>query len=142
MIAVSEIGRALLAVSDNGYNVLVGSTPSKPLLFTNYATHPNVYNKAMNSTAAGRYQFLFKYWNYYQRTLQLEDFGHDCQDRWALALIRECKASDDVDAGRFDQAVEKCRSRWASLPGAGYNQHENSLTSLREAYEEAGGRFA
>jgi hypothetical protein len=32
MIAWSEIGPALLAKSDNGYNVCVGSTPEKPIL--------------------------------------------------------------------------------------------------------------
>lgn len=40
-IAVSEIGAALLAISDDGYNVLVDSTPSRPLLFSSYIAHPN-----------------------------------------------------------------------------------------------------
>ena len=55
MIAFSEIGPALLAKSDDGYDVLVGSTPDRPLLFTSYAEHPNILNAACNSTAAGRY---------------------------------------------------------------------------------------
>ena len=58
MIAFSEIGTALLVKSDNGYNVLVGSTAAKPLLFDSYADHPRIYNKQFNSTAAGRYQLL------------------------------------------------------------------------------------
>ena len=45
MIAVSEIGSDLLGKSDDGYNVLVGSTPSRPLLFSGYATHPNMLNR-------------------------------------------------------------------------------------------------
>ena len=37
---MSELGRALLAKSDNGYNVLVGSKPAAPILFHSYADHP------------------------------------------------------------------------------------------------------
>jgi len=42
MIAHSEIGPELLAVSDDGYDVLVGSTAAHPLLFKDYRTHPNM----------------------------------------------------------------------------------------------------
>ena len=42
----------------NGYNVLVGSTPANPLTFPSYADHPNVFDAALDSTAAGRYQLL------------------------------------------------------------------------------------
>ena len=45
-IAWSEIGAQLLAETDDGYNVLVGSLPSKPLLFDSYADHPNVFESA------------------------------------------------------------------------------------------------
>lgn len=141
-IAWSEIGPALLAKSDNGYNVLVGSTPEKPLLFASYAQHPNVYNPKMNSTAAGRYQFLSRYWPAYRRQLLLPDFGRESQDRWAVQLIRECGALDDVEAGRLAQAIAKCRSRWASLPDAGYGQHEHRLPDLLAAYTDAGGVLA
>lgn len=142
MIAHSEIGPQLLAITDRGYNVCVGSTPKKPILFTSYGQHPKVHNDATNSDAAGRYQFMGRYWEFYKKELGLPDFGPLSQDRWAAQLIRECKASDDVEAGRFADAVEKCRSRWASLPGAGYGQHENTLADLRQAYVNAGGQLA
>lgn len=142
LIAWSEIGPRLLAASDNGYNVLVGSTPDKPLLFDSYADHPNVYNQECNSTAAGRYQFLSKYWRYYKATLRLPDFGPDSQDIWALQLVSECGALGDVDAGRVERAIQKCKSRWASLPGAGYAQHENKLPDLIAAFKDAGGVVA
>ena len=61
MIAWSEIGPALLAVSDNGYNVIVGSTPSNPNLFISYSDHPRKLvqlRPGLVSTAAGRYQLL------------------------------------------------------------------------------------
>jgi muramidase (phage lysozyme) len=139
MIAVSEIGEALLKVSDNGYNVIVGSTPTHPMLFADYSQHPKVRVPAMNSDAAGRYQFMGRYWSYYQNSLNLPDFGHDSQDKWAIQLIRECKAIDDIEAGDIEDAITKCRSRWASFPGAGYDQHENKMTVLVAAYHAAGG---
>ncbi len=69
MIAVSEIGSDLLAKSDDGYNILVGSTPSRPLLFTGYVAHPNVLNRQIPvpSTAAGRYQILARWWRIYRK---------------------------------------------------------------------------
>ena len=141
-IAYSEIGPKLLALSDNGYNVLVGSTPEKPLLFDSYATHPMIRNAAMNSDAAGRYQFMGRYWSHYKLQLGLPDFGPDSQDKWAIQLIKECKALDDIENGHFAQAIVKCRSRWASFPGAGYGQPEHPLETLQAAYSAAGGEFA
>ena len=139
MIAHSEIGSALLEVSDDGYNVLVGSTPSKPLLFGSYENHPNIYNKTCNSTAAGRYQLLYRYYLYYKPLLKLPDFSPASQDAIALQQIRERHALDDIDAGRFSEAVAKVSNIWASLPGAGYSQHENKLADLQLAYTNAGG---
>lgn len=139
MLAVSEIGKALLAKSDDGYNVIVGSTPSNPILFSDYSNHPQKYQKAQNSDAAGRYQFMGRYWVPYKAQLQLLDFGPESQDRWALQLIRECHALQMIDSGDFEGAVRACKSRWASLPGAGYGQHENALDALKTAYVTAGG---
>ena len=142
MIAVSEIGPALLAKSDNGYNVLVGATPNKPLLFGDYSKHPGILNKALNSTAAGRYQLLFRYWKHYSQLLGRNDFTPETQDLIALQQIREFKALDLVKAGRFQEALEKVSKLWASLPGAGYGQHENSYDKLLAAYLKAGGELA
>lgn len=142
MIAFSEIGISLLKVSDNGYNVCVGSTPKNPILFNSYAAHPRIRSIALNSDAAGRYQFMGKYWEYYKKQLNLPDFGKESQDKWAIQLIRECKAIEDIEAGRFREAVYKCRSRWASLPGAGYGQPENSIVALEAAYKHSGGSLA
>lgn len=141
-IAWSEIGPALLAKSDNGYNVLVGSTPEKPLLFKSYAMHPMIHNAEEDSDAAGRYQFMGRFWPHYKIQLGLPDFGPDSQDKWAIQLIRECKAQDDVELGHFATAIFKCRSRWASFPSAGYGQRENEIGELQTAYTAAGGTLA
>lgn len=142
MIKHSEIGPELLALSDDGYNVLVGSTPAAPLLFSSYITHPRIHNHAMNSDAAGAYQFMGRYWPHYKLQLSLPDFGPQSQDRWALQLIKECRALDDIENGNIVKAIAKCSSRWASFPGAGYGQHEHTIETLARAYERAGGAFA
>ncbi|SAK27451.1 glycoside hydrolase family 24 protein [Burkholderia multivorans] len=141
MIAVSEIGSDLLAKSDDGYNVLVGSTPSRPLLFSGYGTHPNVLNRQIPvpSTAAGRYQILTRWWRIYQAQMKLPDFGPVSQDRYALQQLREHGALPLIDGGRFREAVAKVSNVWASLPGAGYGQHENQIEHLLAAYRAAGG---
>lgn len=139
MIAVSEIGAQLLAATDDGYNVLVGATPAKRLLFASYADHPNVFNARLNSTAAGRYQILIKWWRLYKVSMKLPDFSPISQDRYALQQLREHGALPLIDSGQFQSAVAKVSNVWASLPGAGYGQHENQLAHLLDAYRAAGG---
>lgn len=154
MLAISELGKELLDVSDNGYNVIVGSTPKKPILFNSYAAHPNrLIGQPLikvGSTAAGRYQILYRYWSAYRQQLNLDDktkypdgpMGKAAQDAIALQQIKECQALDDIDAGRFQDAVEKCAHIWASLPSAGYGQRENKLTDLQAAFIACGGKIA
>lgn len=152
-IAFSEIGAKLLSKSDDGYNVIVGSTAEHPVLMTTYADHPRkimdleIEHKdgtitRLKSTAAGRYQILKRYFDFYKSMLKLKDFGKDAQDAIAIQMIKECKAVQDIEAGNFTAAVDKCRSRWASLPNAGYDQHENELAPLLAAYVKAGGMLA
>jgi len=141
-IAASEIGGPLLAASDDGYNVLVGSTAAEPHLFDSYATHPNVYNARYSSTAAGRYQELFRNWVAYKSVLNLPDFGPMSQDLMAIRQIQEAHAIPAIQAGQFETAIGLISHLWASLPGAGYGQHENQMASLVAAYTAAGGQIA
>lgn len=142
MIAASEIGPALLAETDDGYNVLVGSTPADPILFYDYADHPDSYNKALNSDAAGRYQIMHRWWGWYKDQLKLPDFGPLSQDRYAIQQIRESHALPMLAAGAITDAIAACAHIWASLSGAGYGQHENSVDTLVTAYKAAGGTVA
>lgn len=139
MIAESEIGSALLMKSADGYNVLVGSTPTRPLLFASYASHPNILNHATNSTAAGRYQLLHRYYEAYRKQLCLVDFTPHSQDAIAIQQIKECHAIPLIESGKITEAIAACAHIWASLPGAGYGQHENKLAVLEAAYRNAGG---
>lgn len=144
MVAYSEIGPAMLKLSDNGYNVIVGSTPDKMTLFDSYADHPRkrimVPQKngtSIPSTAAGRYQILAKYYDFYAMVLKLSDFSPLSQDKIAMQLVKECRALEEIEAGNIEQAIHLCCSRWASLPGAGYKQHENTQDKLLLAFKTA-----
>ncbi|WRQ11929.1 lysozyme [Serratia phage vB_SlqS_ZDD2] len=137
MLGFSE-GTIGIPGSDGGYKVVVGET-----LFQSYQDHPRkkVFIKRINdySTAAGKYQILERYYDHYKKQLGLKDFSPASQDAIAWQLIRECKAVDDIDAGRIEAAIVKCKSRWASLPGAGYGQQEHSMRRLIDAYLAYGG---
>lgn len=132
-------------IGDRGYNCLVGSTRQKPVLFASYADHPRVkvqLRANLVSTAAGRYQILARYYDIYKTRLSLPDFSPSSQDAIAVEMIREQGALADLEAGRFEDAVAKCSNIWASLPGAGYGQHESRIADLRRAFASSGGVVA
>lgn len=147
MLAVSEIGRPMLEdpESDDGYKIIVGSRPGNLILMDSYDDHPNrliTLSPKLKSTAAGRYQALYRYWPHYKALLKLPDFGPESQDAYAIQQIKEQKAYQLIVDGRIPEAIDRCRNIWASLPGAGYGQHEHSLEHLVEAYQQAGGSVA
>lgn len=142
MLSVSE---GTKGIGDDGYNVLVGSTVSQPILFGSYKDHPRIrvqLNETLISSAAGRYQILARYFDAYRKSLSLPDFSPASQDRIAIQLINECHAYDYILAGHLEIAIGKCKSRWASLPGAGYGQWEHSFADLRTIYLDQGGTLS
>lgn len=125
---------------DDGYDVLVGGK-----LFADYSKHPNVLvklNAKLSSTAAGRYQILNRFWKHYQKQLSLPDFGPESQDLYAIQQFKERGALGRIQAGEFEKAIIRISNIWASLPGAGYGQHEYSMDALRDVYMRAGGTLA
>lgn len=135
MLAVSEGTNHL---GDRGYNVLVGGK-----LFKSYADHPRkkVWIKSIQnySTAAGRYQILERIFDYYKYILNLPDFSPESQDAIAIKILKERRAYQAILDGNIVYAIDRVKNIWASLPEAGYGQHENSLAFLRQKYTEAGG---
>lgn len=127
----------------NGYRTLVGGR-----LFDSFADHPRTRvtitsnGRQIVSSAAGAYQILTRTWAGVKGKLMLTDFSPASQDRAAVELIRQRGALADVRAGRFADALTKCRKEWASLPGAGYGQPEKSVAALFAAYVQAGGSVA
>jgi muramidase (phage lysozyme) len=142
MIAHSEIGDALLAASDDGYNVLVGSTASNPKLFDSYDTHPHVLNRALNSTAAGRYQIIFPTWSGCCKALGVSDFSPETQDEMCIKLLGDCGALAALCMGDFETAMKRASGEWASLPGSTAGQHVNAYRDLFDFYTNAGGTSA
>jgi muramidase (phage lysozyme) len=141
MLAYSEGTANSPTTRDRGYDQIVGRTR-----FTSYADHPRVRvwlpKLEIYSTAAGRYQLLARYYDAYTRLLKLQGFTPDVQDAIALQQIKERGALPDIDAGRLEAAISKCRNIWASLPGAGYGQYEHGYKSLELAFVRAGGVLA
>lgn len=142
MIAVSEIGPEMLAESDDGYNVIVGSRPGHLITFDSYADHPDIHVPEVNSDAAGRYQIMHHWWPAYKKMLNLPDFGPESQDLYAVQQLRESKAIPLLEEGNIQGSIHACSHIWASLPGAGYGQHENKLADLVDAFQKAGGKVA
>lgn len=142
MITHSEIGAELMALTDGGYDCLVGATPQNPLTFPSYADHPDIFNAACNSDAAGAFQIMHHWWPAYKASLNLPDFSPLSQDLYALQQIRECHALPLIDGGNFVAAVAACNHIWASLTGSPYGQHTNAIDALQDAYVAAGGVVA
>lgn len=137
MLAWSE-GTSRIKGSDNGYNVVVGGT-----LFTGYEDHPrkliNLPKLGIKSTAAGRYQLLSRYYDAYKKQLGLKDFSPSSQDSIAIQQIKERRALPDIESGDIKAAITKCSNIWASLPGAGYGQHEHKVDDLVSKFISYGG---
>ena len=149
MVAVSELGQVILDNSDNGYNVLVGSTPDNIVTFDSYADHPRIVQKIVTrsgntlySSAAGRYQILSRMWDAYRPRLSLTDFGPDSQDAIAAQMLKETGALAAIQEGAISKAVNLAAQRWASLPGAEFGQHVNDMDSLLAVYQEGLDRTA
>lgn len=126
--------------NNHGYDVIVGGE-----LFTDYSKHPAKLVRlrpGLSSTAAGRYQLLSKYYGHYKDLLDLPDFSPASQDQIALQQISERRALADIDAGRIADAVKKCNTIWASLPGSPYGQRTETLDDFLSYFRKAGGKVA
>lgn len=124
----------------DGYDIVVGGG-----CFTSYKDHPRKMiriREGLVSSAAGRYQFIVRTWDELRVKLGLKDFSPASQDLACVEKLRQRGALDHIIAGRFDEAVFAARKEWASLPGAGYGQHENKLSALREHFIRYGGTIA
>lgn len=126
---------------DHGYDVLVGGGQ-----FVGYTDHPrkliDLPRLKIKSTAAGRYQLLSRYFDAYKRLLGLKDFSPLSQDLIAIQQIRERRALPMIQAGKIEDAIKQVSNIWASLPGAGYGQHEQRMSNLIAVYLKAGGQVA
>lgn len=148
MIRMSEVGPLVPVSAYLGYDVIVGSTPGEPDLFSlvpvnGYVAHPNkavTVGDDLVSTAAGAYQILYRYWRVYETQLALSGgFTPASQDAVALQMLHETGALTRIQAGLFEDAVAAASSRWASLPGNRYGQPTHTLPHLQAWFTQFGG---
>jgi len=128
---------ALIGYSEGAdYNTIVTGEDGKPETFSDFSHHPfenrepKVIRGNLKSTAAGRYQILYRFWKFYQHEMHLPDFSPDSQDQVAVRMIAECGALHDVSEGDVQTAILKCSSRWASFPGSTAGQGGKSMQQL------------
>lgn len=95
----------------------------------------------VSSTAAGAYQYLSKTWDGLVAQYGFNDFSPRNQDLGAVALVKGRGALEDIKAGRFEVAVQKCNKEWASLPGSPYGQPVVTMAEARAHYEKHGGAY-
>lgn len=128
-----------------GYQRLFGGGNFKQWTREESANHPNILvtkksgGKDIKSTAAGAYQFLYRTWSALVKQYGFTDFLPPSQDEGAVALIVGRKAIDDVIAGRFVDAVNKCNKEWASLPGSPYGQPTVTMERALAEFVKYGG---
>lgn len=158
MLGVSEGTSTSPATQNDGYDVIVTGVDGIPEVFTDYSDHPFskgrpskvINSKGLTSNASGKFQIMLRDWPHYRAQLDLDNkdlypdgaFSPAAQIAYAIQLIRERGALPLIDMGNFALAVARCSNLWASLPGAGYGQHENQMAKLEAAYADAGGSLA
>lgn len=140
-IAFSEGTSTHPLTKNDGYDVIVTGIGG-PEIFEDYSDHPfahrapNVIRRVplLESTAAGRYQLLYRYWVSYKSFLKLEDFSPASQDAVAIQQIKERGAWSAIDEGDVEKAITLCSNLWASLPGNNYDQGGKNMATLVDKY--------
>ena len=120
------------------YPELIGQ---KNVKITNFSRHPEIsvdYGPKW-TTAAGRYQFLYKTWkdvggdNY--------DFSPRSQDIIAVKLMKRRKMIEPILKGNITEAINRGAPEWASFPmenGKSYhNQPVKKIEELLKIYNES-----
>lgn len=121
--------------TDDYYNIIFGGS-----LFESYKDHPNikVKNGKYSSTAAGRYQFLYKTWKELERALGLNDFSPPSQDFATIEILRRSyalkKIETNSDLKSFKEAVKLIGNTWASMPGSQYKQGNKTLDQIYDFF--------
>jgi muramidase (phage lysozyme) len=123
------------ATKNDGYDVIVTGIDGKPEIFTSYDDHPFAIREPklirsdppLHSTAAGRYQVLYRFWRIYEAKLGLTDFSPASQDAVALRQAKECGALAHLEQNNLAQAITSAGRIWASLPGSPYGQPTHTM---------------
>ncbi|MET0753001.1 MAG: peptidoglycan-binding protein [Pyrinomonadaceae bacterium] len=116
------------------------------VVVTDFSHHPNLAVRWANgqppSSAAGRYQFLYRTW----QGLNQPDFSPHSQDIGAIMLMQRRGMIEPLLRGDFTEAIRRGAPEWASLPvegGGSYygGQGARTLSSLREVFNTSFRRY-
>jgi muramidase (phage lysozyme) len=122
LLDMLSFAEGTLGVSNNGYDVVVGSkrviagwTKDTTIVHGGSAW----LDKANNSTAAGRYQFLYSSWVGNSKVNKPMTAAN--QDARALEIIDSVAGNVDKskmpnDRNEFNKMIQKLCVQWASLP--------------------------
>lgn len=101
--------------------------------------HPNrlVTAGGYSSTAAGRYQFLYRTWAGIKAKLGLPDFSPASQDIGCLELINQRGQLGKLLAGDFEGMMRGLGCAWAALPYATCGQKMRPLDQTMNYYRSA-----
>lgn len=131
---------------NDGYDVIVSGV-NGPATFTDFSDHPFAPQfkrlpvtvrqlPLLQSTAAGRYQILYRWWLPYKVDLNLPDFSPASQDAVAIEQMKERGAIALIGTGDIQGAISACSAIWASFPGNSYGQGGRSMGELLLKYQE------
>ncbi|MGI8642415.1 MAG: hypothetical protein ACR2MG_21000, partial [Pyrinomonadaceae bacterium] len=98
-----------------------------------------VNDQGLQSTAAGFLQAILRTWTGAADVMGITDFSPNSQRLVAVELIRQRGAMSFILRGDLPGAFanSSLRNEWASFPGAGYGQHENTLQKLQAVFNAA-----
>lgn len=142
MIGESEGADYRTLVHKGRKNSVIKDLSKHPNIVVKTDQNGKAVKKSLHSTAAGRYQFLYRTWSRFASALGLKDFSPESQDLAAIAQLNEVGAIPYILKGDIATAISKSRKIWASFPAAGYGQGENSLKKLLGYYGAAAGSLS
>ncbi len=88
------------------------------------------------ATAAGRYMFLQKTWDWVTQEIDLHDFSPLNQDLAAIYLLVISGAMQDILQDNIVGAISKASRFWAPLPGNDYKQPQTRIKELLQVYSK------
>ena len=127
----------VLAKPESGgrYNVSVGGKT-----FTDMSKHPEMYNAALDSDAAGRYQFISSTYKPIARRLGLKDFSPQSQDLAAVQYLQDLGVLDEIQSGdpkKIEDAKRRLqKSTWTGLQTYGEGQASKYFLERKSYYSK------
>lgn len=119
--------------SGGKYNVSVGGAT-----FSDMSKHPEMYNPAAGSDAAGRYQFISTTYKPIAQKLGLKDFSARSQDLAAVQYLKDLGVLDEImkgDKSSIEDVIRRLRgSTWTGLRRYGSGQGFEFFQQRKQVY--------